>query len=182
MTAVADAPAGTGWRRSVGYALVLAAAVFLAWSAWSLVQAGRSEQPGEGFSSTRDQVLRTGVQQIVVLNSMDSRRVDASLARWMEVTTGPLRETLTRDRAEAKARFQKARTTARAEVTSAAITSLDTKTGTATVIASLRIRVGTGAATGQKTEQRKRYQFAMERDPSGAWRIKSLTAIPATGT
>lgn len=164
-----------GWVGLAGLALVSAAAVFLAMSSWSLVRSGNAER-SSGPAADRAQVTRVAGQQIGALNSMDPTRLDQALARWLDVSTGPLHDELQRGQAAARKRFAAAGATAQGEVAGLAVTALDPAAGNATVIASVRVRVT--PARGEATEQRRRYQAGMERTPGG-WKIKSLTAIAA---
>ena len=159
--------------RRPAWALVLVAALFCGWSAWSYWQA-RSDD-SLSFGRTRDEVLRTGRQKIADLNSMDGTRIDAGLRRWLDASTGPLRDELRRTQAASRQRLLSAGTTARATVLNAAVTELDTRAGSARLIASIQIALARpGGAT---TTERRRYEAVLARTGQG-WKLRSLTAIP----
>jgi Mce-associated membrane protein len=159
--------------RRPAWALVLVAGLFCAWSAWSYAQA-RSDD-SLSFGRTRDEVLRAGRQEIADLNSIDSTHIDAGLRRWLDASTGPLREELQRTQATSSRRLRSAGTSARATVRGAAVTELDTRAGSAQLIASIRITVTRPGGT--TTTERRRYEAVLARTAQG-WKLRSLTAIP----
>lgn len=161
-------------RGMVGWALVVAALVFLGWSSWAVWQ----DRPGEqsGPDRTRDVVLKSARQQIAALNTMDPAQVDAGLRAWLDASTGPLREQLERDAAQNRVKIGRSKTSAAATVTGVAVTSLDVRAGKAKVIASVQVKLTMQG--GSPTLQRKRFEAGAARTAS-EWRLESLTAIPA---
>ncbi|WP_207946997.1 hypothetical protein [Actinomadura sp. 7K507] len=157
----------------IGWAAILAAAVFLGWSGWSV----RQDEPGErtGPERTRDLVLRSARSQIAALNTMDPAEVDTGLRAWLDASTGPLHDQLERDEPQNRTKIGKSRTTAAATVTGAAVTSLDAREGKAKVIASVQVELTLQG--GSPTLQRKRFEAGAARTPSG-WKLESLTAVP----
>lgn len=139
------------WYRSTVTARVLAvaAAAFCGWSGWSYWQAGHAEPVR--FATARDQVERAGRAQIAALNTFDPRHADATLRRWLDATTGPLHDELQRSSALNRQKIEQARSGATGTVTDLAVTELDTRAGTARIIATVQVRFGgppTGASTG----------------------------------
>jgi Mce-associated membrane protein len=161
-------------RGMIGWALVAAAVVFLAWSSWAVWRDGSGERSGP--DRTRDAVLASAGRQIAALNTMDPAHVDAGLQAWLDASTGALREQLERDRAQNRVKIGQSETSAAATVTGAAVTSLDVRAGKAKVIASVQVKLA--LRDGSPTLQRKRFEAGTARTPSG-WRLESLTAIPA---
>jgi len=161
-----------GWGL-VGWAAIAAAAVFLAWSGWTV---WRDEPDARsGPERARDVVLRSAREQIAALNSMDPARVDAGLRAWRDASTGALHDQLARDEPRNRTKIGQSRTTAAATVTGAAVTSLDVREGKAKVIASVQVKLALQG--GAPTVQRKRFEMGTVRTPSG-WKLESLTAIP----
>lgn len=173
---VVEAPGLGRWRRAAWVA-ALAAAAFAGWSGWSYWQARHDDSLS--FAQARDEVLRTGRLQVAALNSIDGRQIDAGLKRWLDASTGPLHDELRRTQAQSRQQLQRAGTSARGTVTDAAVTQLDTRSGTAQLIASVQIRVT--PPTGESSTERRRYQFGLDRTPQG-WKLKSLTTIPVNGS
>jgi len=164
------------WLRWAGWVALLASAAFIAWSSWSLWQAWQGSDDA-AFAKDRDLVLRTGEQQVAVLNTMDWTRADAGLRQWANVATGPLHDQLQREAPASRQKIVQARRTAVATVDDAAVLSLDTRSGTAQLIATVQIRLTPQG--GQTTVQRQRFEAGLSRTPKG-WRLKSLTAIPVS--
>lgn len=109
---------------------------------------------------------------------LDGRDVDTGLAAWLDATTGPLRDELRGSRAESARILKEQGTTTRAEVTDAAVTELDDRSGTARLIATVRIEAR--PRTGGPTTDRKRFEAGLART-GGGWKLTSLTAV-AVGT
>lgn len=158
----------------IGWAAIIAAALFLAWSAWTVWQDDPAARTGP--EHTRDVVLRSARQQVAALNTMNPAEVDAGLRAWLDASTGPLHDQLKRDEPQNRTKIGKSRTTAAATVTGAAVTSLDERAGKAKVIASVQVELTLHG--GSPTLQRKRFEAGTARTPSG-WKLESLTAIPA---
>ena len=164
------------WVRPAGLVLTAAATVLLCLSLWSLVQAGRGADHDR--ASDRDEVSRTAVRSLTLLNSIDPKVTELDLAHWLDTATGPFHDALKRDMPNARARFAKQKAPSRGRVVALAVTRLDR--GEATVIASVRIRTEPSGDAADPTEQRKRYEAGMRR-VGGAWKISSLTALAPGG-
>ncbi|WHM35580.1 hypothetical protein [Streptomyces sp. BPTC-684] len=145
-------------------------------SGWSYARAR-----GDGdlaYAQSRDAALAAGRRHIARLNSFDARDVDTGLAAWLDATTGPLRDELRTTRAKSAQVLKEQGATARAEVTDAAVTELDDRSGTARLIATVRIEAQ--PRTGATTTDRKRFEAGLTRT-GGGWKLTSLTAV-AVGT
>lgn len=156
-----------------GTAAVLAV-LFCAVSAWSYGQAR-----GDDFlthATSRDEVLADGKERIVRLTSFDAEDPAAGRRQWLDASTGPLHDELKRVKARKGA-------TALATVTDAALTALDTRAGTAELIATVRVErpPGDGATAGTSAgSERKRLEAVLARTPDG-WKVQSLSAVPVGG-
>jgi Mce-associated membrane protein len=177
VAAVAKSREPGRWRRRLVWIPALVAAAFAGWSGWAYWQARHDDSLS--FAQARDELLRAGRLEIAALNSIDGRQLDAGLRRWLDASTGPLHDELQRSQAQSKQQLQRAGTSAQGTVTDAAVTQLDTRSGTAQIIASVQIRVT--PPTGPSSTERKRYQVGLDRTPQG-WKLKSLVAIPVGGT
>jgi Mce-associated membrane protein len=155
--------------RAAGRILVLITVVFCGWSAWSYWQSGHAGSVR--FAEARDEVARAGRQEIATLNTLDPRTADAGLRRWLDASTGPLHDELRRTSAQNKRKIEQARTGAVGTVTDLAVTELDTRAGTARVMATVQVKLG---ATGIS---RKRFAAVLNRT-GGGWKLTSLTAVP----
>lgn len=155
---------GTAWA----VALVLCAL-----SAWSY--AGARGDDTLRYAKARDTVLAGGQRDIARLNTVDSAHLDADLAQWLDATTGPLHDQLTRTHTADAAALKQSGASTRGTVTDAAVTELDTRAGTAKVIATVQVQVR--PRTGTATTDRKRFEAGLARTSDG-WKLTALTAVP----
>ncbi|WP_407565456.1 hypothetical protein [Streptomyces sp. 184] len=164
--------------RTLAAALVVALVLaFAGFSAWRYAAAATRDDLD--FGRERDRVLAASQEHVGTLNSIDGADPEAGLARWLDATTGPLHEDLRRSQAASADAFERSGVTARATVTDAAVTELDTRAGTAKALATLRVETR-GGADGVRTD-RKRFEAGLERTADG-WKIASLTAITVEGS
>ncbi|TDC63379.1 hypothetical protein E1200_22505 [Actinomadura sp. GC306] len=164
--------------RPAGYVLIAVATVFLCTSLWSLFQAGRGAD--NEYAAARDELTRTAVQHITQLNSIDPKRVDLDLAHRLRVATGPFHDALEAEMPAARQKFAKQAAPSHGKITALAVTEFDDSAGKATVIASVRIFTDATGEDGRRTEQRKRYEVAMQR-VGGAWKVSELNPLPPGG-
>lgn len=155
-------------RWLIGGIVLLIAAAFCAWSGWAYWQSGHSGSVR--FAKARDEVRRAGRQEIAALNTLDPRQGDVALRRWLDASTGPLREELQRTSGQVR----QARNGAQGTVTDLAVTELDDRAGTARVIATVQVKIA-GAV------DRKRFTATLDRT-GGVWKLASLTAIPVNAS
>lgn len=149
------------------------AALLLGLSAWSYL-ATRGDD-GLRFGKARDAALTAGRQDIARLNTVDAAHLDRDLGLWLDATTGPLHDQLTRTHSADAGQLKAAGTSTRGTVTDAAVTELDTRAGTAKVIATVQVRVS--PRDGTATTDRKRFEAGLSRT-GGTWKLTALTAVP----
>lgn len=162
------------WR--IGWAAVAVAAGFALWSGFSWWHTDHEDTVS--LARMRDDVLRTGTQEIATLNTMDPAHLDQGLRRWQDVSTGTLREQLRTSESQSRQQIEHAQSSADGRVTDAAVTRLDGPAGTAEMIAVVDIHVT--PRTGSATTERNRYRAGLTLTSDG-WKLSSLTAIPAGG-
>ncbi|GAA0628067.1 hypothetical protein [Streptomyces crystallinus] len=143
-------------------------------SGWSYVRARGDD--GLAYARSRDAALADGRRHVARLNSLDAGHVDADLAAWLDATTGPLGDELRATRAKSARVLKEQGTTTRAEVTDAAVTELDERSGTARLIATVRVEAR--PRTGAPATDRKRFEAGLTRI-GGRWKLTSLTAVAA---
>lgn len=151
-----------------GLALALG---FCATGAWTYAQARGDDSLAYG--QARDAALDDGRHALAVLNTLDAssqKRAEAGVRAWRTVSTGPLRDELGSTR-------PRTGPSARGAVTDAAVTALDTRAGTAKLIATVRVDV-TPAGSRAATAERKRLEAVLARDGDGQWRVRALSAVP----
>ena len=162
-------PGSVGGRSLGIWATVVLAVLFCSFAGWSYGQTKGDESLA--YAASRDQALTQGRQHIARLTSFDAAHPDSGRKKWLDASTGPLHDELKRSRA-------KTETTARATVTDAALTALDTRAGTAELIAT--VRVETGPESKAPSTDRKRLEANLARTAHG-WKVRSLSAIPVGG-
>ncbi|MEV7057853.1 hypothetical protein AB0N60_00985 [Streptomyces microflavus] len=164
-------------RHLGGWAVLLAAALLCSLGTWSYAQA-RSDRT-LSYAKARDAALAQGKRHLATLNSLDGKdatSVTTGLRAWRDSSTGPLHDQLKRSSATDARTLTTAGDTARGKVTSAALTALDDRTGTAELIATVDVRVT--PRTGTPGIQRKRFTATLARTGDG-WKVKALTAMRA---
>ncbi|MFZ4161114.1 hypothetical protein ACOZDF_08955 [Streptomyces griseoincarnatus] len=157
--------AGTGLALALG---------FCGTSAWTYAQARADD--GLAYGRERDTALVDGRRALAVLTTIDAstrQRAEGSVRDWRGVSTGPLREELGATAARAGA-------SARGTVTEAAVTALDTRSGTAKLIATVRVET-TPAGAGKPAVDRKRLEAVLTRTGEDVWKVKALSAVPVQG-
>ena len=170
------APATRSRVPIVTAAIVLAACLAFV-AAAVVVFATHDNSSGSNDANVRDTVLQQARQDIVVLNTMDYRDVDAGLKRWADASTGTLHNQVVRATAVEKQHLTQAKSIATAKVVAAAITSLDVADGSASIIASVDVTVK--HSDGKSNVNRERLKGQMTRVGS-VWKVSSLAQVPVS--
>ncbi|WP_432122619.1 hypothetical protein [Streptomyces sp. S1] len=160
--------------RILGAGALVVALGFCGTGAWTYAQARSDESLS--FGRERDAALTEGRQRLAVLNTLDAssrERAAAGIRAWRDASTGPLRTELGRTEPVVGA-------SARATVTEAALTALDTRAGTAKLIATVRVDV-TPRGSAAPTTDRKRLEAVLTRTGEDTWKVAALSAVPVTG-
>lgn len=147
------------------------AALFCGAGAWTYADARGDD--GLAHGRERDAALDAGRHSLAVLSTLDAstrQRAEEGIRAWRDTATGPLRTELART-------APKAGPSARGTVTEAAVTALDTRAGTAKLIATVRVEV-TPEGTEAKTTDRKRLEAVLSRTAEGTWKVRALSAVP----
>ncbi|WP_222854009.1 hypothetical protein [Fodinicola acaciae] len=153
--------------------LVVVAAAAAGWFGWSYQQAASDESLR--YSALREDVLQAGEQAVQNLNTLDYRNASAGLAIWSQSTTGDLNQQLTSNRAQVLAQLQKAQTITTARVLEAALTTLDERAGTATILVALKITVT--PANGAPADKSNRFEGQLTRTAAG-WKLSAVGPVP----
>jgi Mce-associated membrane protein len=158
----------TGWA-----AAWTVAAVVCGLGAWSYADAGGDD--ALSYGKARDAALADGQRDIARLNTVDIAHADRDLGQWLAVTTGPLHDRMAGTHTADAATLKQSGTSTRGTVTDAAVTELDTRAGTAKLIATVQVQVT--PASGAATTDRKRFEAGLSRTADG-WKLTALTAVP----
>jgi Mce-associated membrane protein len=160
-------------RLTAALVLLLLAAAFAGWSAWSWYQAAH---PGtSAFAQARDQALRDGEQAVQNFNTLDYRTVGQGLKLWEQSSTGALHSQIAAGQAKFEQQVKQAKTVTTATVLDGALTALDVRAGTATILAAVQIVVT--PSHGSPTTKQSRLIGQLTRTPSG-WKLSALSQVP----
>jgi Mce-associated membrane protein len=174
---VTTKPATRSWLAEplVATAVVLAvlAAGFAAWSGWSLYQASNAGPPAA--AQLRDQVLQAGEQAVQNFNTLDYRKVAAGLALWEQSSTGPLHAEISAGRSQFTKQIEATKTVTTARILDGALTALNPKAGTASIMVAVQITVA--PASGSPVTKQSRLLGTLTRTPSG-WKLSALGQLP----
>ncbi len=161
--------------------LLVAAGVLVACLAFAVVALVVYLTSGSSTDSSaaaaRDNLLLSARQDIVVLNTLDYHAVDAGLKRWASASTGTLHDSLTNVTAAEKQHIVSAKSVTTAKVLDAAVVSLDTKDGSATVIASVEITVTPDGGTAVVKRERLRAELTRV---NSVWKVSSIGQVGVT--
>ena len=159
----------------VATAVVLAAlaALFAAWSGWSWYRASTAGPPSG--AQLRDQVLQAGEQAVQNFNTLDYRNVAAGLALWEQSSTGPLHTEISTGRAQFEQQIQQTKTITTARVLDGALTALNPRAGTASIIVAVQITVT--PANGSPVTKQSRLVGTLAKTASG-WKLSQLGQVP----
>ncbi|MGW0903255.1 hypothetical protein [Streptomyces sp. NPDC002853] len=160
-------------RRSAWTAALLVGALFCGFSGWTYAHTRADDDLAH--ARARDSALHAARTHIAVLNTMDGNNVRGSLRAWTKAADGPLADELRRTGDDSAKALEQEGTSTRGTVTDAAVISLDSRAGTAKVIATVRVEVT--ARTGKSTTDRKRFEAGLD-DSGAGWKLSSLSALP----
>lgn len=148
-------------------------ALTVAFAAWGLVSyLSAASDSGLRFGRTRDAALSVGSAEIADLNTVSVAQVGSWESRWLADTTGVEHARIAASNAAARAQILRVRTSSAATVTGAAVTSLNAQSGTAQIMAVVRVRQT--ADSGGAATITNRYLVVLTLTSAG-WKISSLT-------
>jgi len=148
-----QAPRGWLAQPLIATALVLAilAALFAAWSGWSWYRASTAGPPPD--AQLRDQVLQAGEQAVQNFNTLDYRK----------------------GRAQFESQIQQTKTITTARVLDGALTALNPRAGTASILVAVQITVT--PANGSPVTKQSRLVGTLAKTASG-WKLSQLGQVP----
>jgi len=169
-------------KRPAGYGTILLCALAVAALGFAAVAAvswwNASHDSSLDFARSRDAVAVAARQDIVVVNTLDYRNVDGGLRNWLAATTGTLHDQLSHVDPAARSQIQSAETVTTGKVLAAAVSQLDDRAGTATVLATVEITVT--PAGGKAAVKRNRFSATMTRLAGDDWKLSDLQQVPVS--
>ena len=152
--------------------LCVLAAAFAGWSGWSWYSAAHAGTPP---GQLRDQVLQAGEQAVQNFNTLDYRNVAQGLTLWEQSSTGILHSQIAAGRAQFERQIQQTKTVTTARILDGALTSLNPRAGTASLIVAIQITVT--PAHGAPVTKQSRLEGQLARTASG-WKLSALGQAP----
>ena len=146
-------------------------AVFSGFIWYSAASSSESE-----YAATRDDALRSGQVGITNFLTLDYKKVDEDLQRWLSSSTGDLRAEIDKDKDSRKKQLVDAKSVTTSKVLDAAITELDDRAGSASMIAVVESTVTPD--NGQKVTKINRYLTKLTRTDDG-WKLSQLGPLRA---
>jgi Mce-associated membrane protein len=157
--------------RLAAWAALLVALVFAAWSGWSWLSAPRTASQAQ----ERDQALQAGEQAVLNFNTLDYRRVGSGLNLWEQSSTGVLHDEVVASRPAFARQIRQAQTITTARILDAALTTVNLRAGTASIIVALQITVA--PAHGAAAVKYSRLAGNLTLTPHG-WKLSALGQVP----
>ncbi len=157
-------------------ALCLAAAACAAWSGWTWYRAAHAAP--SAHARLRDQVLEQGEQAVQNFNTLDYRNVSKGINLWLSSSSGALHTEVAQGRADFAQQVRKSRTTTTARVLDAALTKLNIRAGTASLIVALQVTVV--PVTGSPVVKLNRLSATLTRTSHG-WLLTAIGQVPVGG-
>ena len=156
---------------AVAAVLLLAALIFCGVSVvrWGTATGDESVQ----FAGTRDDVLRVGKQELINFYTLDYKNPDASFDRLAQSATGDLATAIKQGEANWKKELADQKTSSTAKILDAAVTELDDRAGTATVMAIVEVDV---TPDNGKPANRVPMQIQLTRTDQG-WKLSQAGAV-----
>lgn len=156
----------------VAVVAVVAALAFAGWAGWTWWQAGNDE--AIEYAQARDEVLASGRSHVKLLTSLDASDVDGGIERWLDVSTGALRDELAATDAATRKTLSEGGAVSTGRVLDAAVSELDIRSGTAKMLVSVEISTSTDG--GPPTTKRNRFVAALARTDHG-WQLSALDQV-----
>ena len=128
------------------------------------------------FAATRDEALRSGQVGITNFLTLDYKKVDEDLQRWLNSSTGELRAEIDKDKDSRKKQLVDAKSVTSSKVLDSAITELDDRAGTASMIAVVESTVT--PSDGKQVTKINRYLTKLTRTDDG-WKLSQLGPLRA---
>ena len=163
-------------RMILGTAAVLAVLTFGYAAYFGVAWYSASHSAEWKFAATRDEALRSGQVGITNFLTLDYRKVDEDLQRWLNSSTGELRAEIDKDKDSRKKQLVEAKSVTSSKVLDSAISELDDRAGTASMIAVVESTVTPD--NGQKVTKINRFLTKLTRTEDG-WKLSQLGPLRA---
>ncbi|MGB3439373.1 MAG: hypothetical protein WBA97_11540 [Actinophytocola sp.] len=153
--------------------VVVVALAFAGWGGFTWWQASRDDSLA--YATAREEVLAAGRTQVATLTTLDYHDVDGGIERWLSVSTGGLRDELAATDAETRGQLKANATVATGRVLDAAVSELDTRSGSAKLLVS--VEISTAKDGSPPSAKRNRFVAGMSQ-VDGEWKLSALDQVP----
>lgn len=150
--------------------VALGFAGFAGWTWWS----ARGDDD-LAYAVARDEVLAVGRAQVTTLTTLNSKDVDGGIEKWLAVSTGGLRDELAATDQKTRDQLKAGGTVATGRVLDAAVSELDTRSGTAKLL--VAVEISTVTNDGPPAARRNRFVAGMSQ-VDGEWKLAALDQVP----
>jgi len=169
-------------RTGLWVTIAVVAALVLGGGATALVLTSGVDRSGDAqptsrlarAAAERDAVLDAAGKGATTLNTLDYRDVEAGFDEWESVSTGSLLDEIKNGREKNTEALENAKSKTEAKVLSSAVSEVDGKAGTATVLVAMHVEISTPdkAATEKVLRERLRLQRTGK-----DWKVAEITQI-----
>lgn len=161
--------------RALELGVLLLAVIALAWGVVAWVRATGHDDAEVARAALRDKVLITARSHVETLNTLDSRDLDAGLAKWEAISTGTFKDQLAATTKETRDLLADQAKISTAKVVDAGV--IDLEDDAATVIAMVEVTV-TDAEDPSVAPTVKRNRFSVDLvKVGGKWLVESLLPV-----
>jgi Mce-associated membrane protein len=175
MTSVTAKLPLAGWRSrplvATSAGLLAIAVLFAAWAGESWLTAPQAS----AVAQARDEALREGEQAVLNFNTLSYRTVGQGVRLWEQSSTGALHTEIAAGQSAFEQQIKQAKSVTAAKILDAALTALNVRAGTASIIVAMQITVT--PAHGTAATKQSRQEGVLTRTPSG-WKLSSLEQAP----
>ena len=175
MTSVTAKLPLAGWRHrplvATSSGLLVVAVLFAVWAGLSWLTAPRVS----ALAQARDEALREGEQAVLNFNTLNYRNVGQGVQLWEQSSTGALHSEIAAGRSAFEQQIEQAKSVTTAKILDAALTTVDVRTGRASIIVAMQVTVT--PAHGAAATKQSRQEGVLTRTPSG-WKLSSLEQVP----
>lgn len=129
------------------------------------------------YADSRDAARAAGTDGVQRLNTIDYRHADAGLRDWQAVSTGALLDRFRSETETDKKRLAATKTISSAKVLRSAVTALDDRAGTASMLALVAVSLHTN---GKSSTTNTRATLELRRTSDG-WLLSSAATVGGDG-
>src|SRR6266568_5972708 len=164
-------------RRIVIVAIAVAVVAGATWGGITWWHAHKAAERAAADAAAGAEALRDARLDVLTMNTMDYRHVDACWQAWLGASTGTLHGQLTQSAAVLTQQFQQQKLITSGTITKAEVAQADSVAGTATILGTEDLHV---TNNGTRAINHEGFRADLQRTPAG-WRLTAFTTDPMSG-